>query len=170
MAKIDSLLGKLPLIPPSGAFDETLHMNRLCDEVKSRVSKFGSKPDPDPDPKSSLEVMNDEKDKRDLHNSKGAGTSSPESHNVIISHAGSSSAANTAKNVKIALQKRGVEVSLLEEQDPSWFARCEESDICVALLSAAYLENVNPEGQLTFAKDNGKVIVPVVIDQATQSL
>jgi len=72
---------------------------------------------------------------------------------------------DTAKSIKAHLQDKGITAFLLKEHDPHWFACCECSHVCVAVLSARYFDSDVPEGQLTFAKDNGKEIVPVVIDE-----
>lgn len=62
------------------------------------------------------------------------------------------------------LCKAMVPTELVFAEDPRWFARCEHNDVCVPLLSEAFVMSSWCEGKLTFAKDYGKRIVPIVVD------
>jgi len=178
MPYLNSLFNRANRIPPNENFNMKGHMQQLQDSLilhatadrsqqalfAKRVAKMNSllgtltllPTTGSFEPREHMQLVCDEVSNDDRRNR------SNKVH-VIISHAGSALGVEAAQVIHDALSARGHVVYILAEEDPLWFARCEEAQVCIALLSANYLKCSTPEGQLTFAKDNGKLIVPVVI-------
>lgn len=83
---------------------------------------------------------------------------------VILCVSDSTSDRQFAHYIYEDLCKANVPVELVLADDPTWFARCIDKDICVPILSEAYVMASWCEGKLTFAKDYGKKIVPIMAD------
>jgi len=137
--KINSILGSLPLIPEIGTFETSNDMDTLCRNVLHLDSQVRS-----PRSRGSAAMVKQ----------------------VIISHTGSQHGLEVAASIRSALETQGVEtIHILQKlDDPMWFSICGQSEVCIALFSGKYVESETAEGQLTYAKDNGLTIVPVVLD------
>jgi len=96
---------------------------------------------------------------------------------AILCHSGFEQEVHIAEKLKTALEEQDgptlVRVELLEVADRAWYYHCTRACVCLALLSPSFFQSGDCENQLTFAKDTGQGIVPILVDsgfpQAMQS-
>jgi len=104
------------------------------------------------------------------HSPTGDGGSGLEERCVILCHSGDKEEVHLAEQVKAALEAKcpgeaPIRVELLKEvADKEWFYLSTCAGVCVPLLSAKLFQSRYCESQLTFARDNGKGMVPVLVD------
>jgi hypothetical protein len=73
----------------------------------------------------------------------------------------------SAQRLVEACRQQSVEAILLKVGDLKWYVYCKEIETCLVLLTPEFMRSSWCEGQLTFATDMRKAVIPIVLDEVT---
>ena len=150
--KYASMLTECAVTPMEGSWDTTLHLNALLKLIMPE--HFDEREQHGPGCGTSLS-----------HTMRGGSDQERRAPDVVITYAGDIPH-NAALDLQRALSDQDVRAVVLAEKDPAWFAVCEQVRACVPLLCPQFVASTWCEGQITFAKDNTKMLCPIMLDRA----
>lgn len=156
VVKYRSMLQKVPQMPTEGSFDSSneMHIRQLISAATDKEI-FGMW-DTNGDG-----VVDSAEMQRGLDGSQKALPKAVVSYAAEDAHHFMEGGEHDFRQLKV----QGMQTTILKAEDPAWYAKCCDAEICIVVLSEAYVRSDLCEGQLTFAKDYGKRVLGFMLNR-----